>query len=218
MEAPGCHLLVLRDTSALARAEETKNRALVVAHRRLVEAESLRSAALVLTHSEPLNALLDRLLETMHAAIPYDCGRIFLLEAPGRLFPVRERSWTRRQGHSAEATAMLDVDVFPVLRQALSQPRGLVVADAGAAAENRNLPCEVARGSWLGVPIFAESETLGLLSLNHDRTDHFSESDLRLARELVIPVALAVSAARLRERAEICRAELERHLSNLPAA
>jgi PAS domain S-box-containing protein len=37
MEAPGCHLLVLRDTSALARAEETKNRALVVAHRRLVK-------------------------------------------------------------------------------------------------------------------------------------------------------------------------------------
>jgi phosphoserine phosphatase RsbU/P len=64
----------------------------------------------------------------------------------------------------------------------------------------------------------ADNETLGLLSLNHSRTGFFTEEHLRIATDLAIPIALAVSSARLRERAEICRAELERHLSGLPAA
>jgi len=55
-----------------------------------LEAQVLRNATLALTHSVPMNAVLDNLLENVHPFIPYETAHVLLLEAPGRLFLARE--------------------------------------------------------------------------------------------------------------------------------
>ena len=57
-----------------------------------------------------------------------------------------------------------------------------------------------------------------LLSLGDTRAQAFTQEHLRLAKSLAIPAAVAIQNARLYERAEIFRAELEQRLADLEQA
>ena len=69
--------------------------------------------------------------------------------------------------------------------------------------------------SWLGVPLIASHQTLGLLSLGHSAPGTFTQEHLRLAKLLAIPAAAAIQNARLYECAKIYGAELEKRTSDL---
>src|SRR6185437_16610129 len=69
--------------------------------------------------------------------------------------------------------------------------------------------------SWLGVPLIASGQVLGLLSLGHSEACLFTDEHVRLAKSLAIPAAAAIQNARLYERAEIYGAELEKRLADL---
>jgi GAF domain-containing protein len=69
--------------------------------------------------------------------------------------------------------------------------------------------------SWLGVPLVAASQVLGILSLGANSPSVFSTEHLRLARSLAVPAAVAIQNARVHERAEIYAAELEARLQEL---
>lgn len=69
--------------------------------------------------------------------------------------------------------------------------------------------------SWLCVPLVASQEVLGLLSLGDGRAAAFTQDHVRLAKSLAIPAAVAIQNARLYERAEIFRTELEQRLADL---
>jgi PAS domain S-box-containing protein len=69
--------------------------------------------------------------------------------------------------------------------------------------------------SWLGVPLIASHEILGLLCLGDSKAYVFTQEHLRLAMSLAIPAAVAIQNARLYERAEIYGTELEKQLAGL---
>jgi PAS domain S-box-containing protein len=205
----GWHLLLLRDATELARAEEMKSRSLATARSSSVESQILRNATLALTRRDPLNVMLDRLFQTLHSAIPCEAGCILLFEAPGKLIPVREMSWTESGNRKPRLDSLIDSDSFPVFQQILRERRGMVIADTQHAECAHNLPEHLAAGSWFGVPLFAGDETLGILSLTHSVVGYWTQEHLRLATMFAIPVSLAIYQARLYEQKEIYRSELE---------
>jgi PAS domain S-box-containing protein len=211
---PSRHLLMLRDSTAQVRAEEARSRSLAVAKSNFLEAQVLRNATLALTHSAPMNAVLDNLLENVHPFIPYETAQVLLLEAPGRLFLAREVCSEIGMRHKSEFAETVNSGAFPVLMRALEQRGGLLVSDTRLESDWRNLPREPTAGSWLGVRLYTGEEAIGILSFVHTSPNRFTSEHLRLAASLAIPASLAVQNARLHERAEIFRAELERHLSN----
>ena len=212
---PGRHLLMLYDQTALVRAEEAKRRSLTAARSSMVEAYVLHSATVALARTDPLNVTLDHLLEILHSVIPYEFGQILLLEGPNQLFSARKRSWTGEE-QPAVSFDVLDLDAFPTLRQMLEERRSILVQDRQAANDRCNPPWNFAAGTWLGVPLYAGEEALGLLSLAHSRASRFMPEHLRLAGNLAAPLSLAVHNSRLYEQAQIFQAELVQRLSERP--
>ena len=72
--------------------------------------------------------------------------------------------------------------------------------------------------SWLGIPLVAGSQVLGILSLGAHKPGTFTTEHLRLAKSLAIPATVAIQNARTHERAEIYAAELELRLHELREA
>lgn len=209
----GRHLLLLRDATESVRAEEMQSRSLATARSSSLECQLLRNAILALTRHDPLNVMLDHLFQILHSAIPYEAGCILLFEAPGKLIPVREMSWTESGDRNPRLDSLIDTNSFPVFRQILRERRGMLIADTQDAECASNLPEHLAVGSWFGVPVFAGDETLGILSLTHSQVGLWTQEHLRLATMFAIPVSLAIYQARLHEQTEIYRSELEAGIS-----
>lgn len=210
---PGRHLLVLRDATERLRAEEVRSRSLAATKAALQEAHALRSATLALTQALRLNPVLDTLLVTLRSLIPYETAQVLLLEASTRLFLAREVS--AEAVHIPHCTETVDCAEFPVLQQALLECEGLLIRDTRLEIAWRDFPGDYGARSWLGVPLYARDQVIGLLSVMHTRPEQFTAEHLRLAGSLAIPATVAIENARLYERAEICSAELEKRLGEV---
>ena len=69
--------------------------------------------------------------------------------------------------------------------------------------------------SWLGIPLIAAGNVLGILSLTAPTPEVFTTEHLRLAKSLAVSAAVAIQNARTHARAEIYAAELELRLREL---
>jgi GAF domain-containing protein len=70
-------------------------------------------------------------------------------------------------------------------------------------------------GSWLGLPLVAAGQVLGILSLGAFAPNAFGHEHLRLAKSLALAAAVAIRNARVHERAEIYASELQLNLDQL---
>jgi signal transduction histidine kinase len=64
--------------------------------------------------------------------------------------------------------------------------------------------------SWLGVPLIAQGQLIGLLRLDHERPDFFTQEDTERALAFASQVAVAIVNARLHEAAQRAAALAER--------
>lgn len=210
---PDRHLLVLQDTTQRLQAEQVKSQSLIVTKAALREANALRNATLALTQSPHLNPVLDRLLITLRSLIPYETAQVLLLETPTRLFLAREVSGDL--GRTPHCPEILDSVEFPALRGALAPGEGLLVRDTQRDDAWTGFAQTYGVRSWLGVPLFARDQVIGLLGVMHAEPEQFTAEHLRLAACLAIPATVAIENARLYEQAEIYSAELEKRLADV---
>lgn len=182
----------------------------------------MRKAALALTQDLRMDNVLDTLLQSLLELVPFESAQILLLESDTRLFLARqaprsgELPGARRE--SAPCPPTLDAANFPFLERVLASPDGILLPDTRQEPEWRALAGTCQLCSWLGVPLIASRQTLGLLSLGHSATDCFTLEHLRLTKSLAIPAAAAIQNARLYECAKIYGSELEKRTVDLREA
>jgi PAS domain S-box-containing protein len=210
---PGRHLLMLRDATAQIRATEANSRTLALAKSSFLEAHALRNATLALASSVQLNPLLDSVLETFFPLIPCDVAQVLLVEDAARFYVAREISAKPEKRGGFQPPGIIEQAVLPMLIEVVERRRSVLVPDTRSSSDWRDLPASIVIRSWLGVPLLIGREVVGVLSLAHKCPDAFSSEHLRLASSMAIPVSLAIQNARLYERGEIFRTELERCLS-----
>jgi PAS domain S-box-containing protein len=210
---PGRHLLMLHDMTLRLQAQEVKSQSLIVTKAALREANALRSATFALTQSLHLNPVLDSLLITLRSLIPYETAQVLLLETPTRLFLAREVSGDlARTPHCPE---ILDSAEFPALHGALVPGEGLLIRDTQLVDGWTGFAQAYGARSWLGVPLFARDQVIGLLGVMHAQPEQFTAEHLRLAACLAASATVAIENARLYEQAEIYSAELEKRLADV---
>jgi len=212
---PDRHLVVLRDITERRRAEEATNRSLDMARSALREAHALRRATLALAQELRLNPVLDTLLHTLRALVPYETAQIFLVETGARLFLARESHDGARESQALAGIETLDASEYPVLRAALRSPKGTLLSDTSSSNDWRDLPAGDPVRSWAGVPLRAADQVIGFLAVAHTLPGQFLPEHLRITESLAVSAAVAIQNARLYERAEIYAAELEGRLSDL---
>ena len=122
--------------------------------------------------------------------------------APAHALPAAE---SPTQGHTADAAAAADGLTSIVIKTrkplrlpTFEQQRALGVISDGRPAE-----------TWLGVPIIAGDEVIGVISLESVQQHAFSDADARLLTTLTASMGVALENARLFEAERQRAAELE---------
>ena len=175
------------------------------------EAEALRKSTLALSQNLAMDSVLDTLLQCIFDLIPYDRASVMFVEDGTELMVAREapRVLPKRIG----LTLSVSGNVF--LQRILFEKQALLLADISKQSEWRSTqPLERVQ-SWLGIPLVAGGQVLGILSLGANTPSTFTTEHLRLAKSLAVPATVAIQNARIHERAEIYAAELELRLEEL---
>lgn len=204
-----------QDITARKSAEEQMAMNLRLAESARAEADALRRTTLALTQNLSMDYVLDTLLESLLNLVPCDSAQVLLAETDDRLFLARERHFQQDARHTQNPPMTWNATDHPPLMHVLATRNILLVRNTAEQEGWGQFKGQSHFHSWLGVPLIASQEVLGLLCLGDSKAYLFTQEHLRLAKSLAIPAAVAIQNARLYERAEIYGAELERQLAGL---
>jgi adenylate cyclase len=158
-----------------------------------------------------LKSLLDKILEVSFQLLAADNAVVFLANAEGQLEPQAVR---KRKNQSA------DVVVSDTVLQKVAESRSAVLT-ADAIIDSRFSSSEsiVAQGirSAMAVPLLSQGVLRGVLFCDtRERTNAFSEKDLKVLSGIAAQAAIALENAELAQKIEreaVTRAELSRFLA-----
>lgn len=202
------HLLgVVRDVSERVQAYSLLERRV---QERTRELETLLEVSQNVTLTLKLRPLLATLLVHLKAVVDYTAAAVFIVTGPDRLkllnyygpLPKQELATEWDLNRAQHCRAVIDARTPVILPDvaaggALEQAfRATAVAQLGHAPDHA--------GTWMGVPLIAREQVVGLLALEHGQPDFYQEPQAHLA------LAFAYQAAGAMENARLYEAELER--------
>ena len=175
------------------------------------EAEALRKSTLALSQNLAMDSVLDTLLHCIFELVPFDKATVLFVEDGAELMVAREapRLMPKRIGLTFSAAASI------FLQRVLFEKKAILLEGVAKESDWRDVQPLDHIQSWMGVPLVAAGQVLGILSLGANSPCVFTTEHLRLAKSLAVPAAVAIQNARVHERAEIYAAELEARLLEL---
>jgi len=179
------------------------------------EAEAFRKTSLALTQNLSMDYVLDTLLQSLLKLVPCQSAQVFLIEADTHLFLARDVQNCEENRSTPPYPGTLDAQGSHLLMEVLASKDSLLISDTAEETGWARFSGFSHLRSWLCVPLVASDQVLGFLSLGDTRAQAFSQENLRLAKSLAIPAAVAIQNARLYERAEIYGIELQQRLADL---
>ena len=203
-----------QDVTSRKRAEMKITEQLDLVDAARAEAEALRKATLALSRNLAMDSVLDTLMQCIFDLIPYDRATVLFLEGGAELMVAREapRNTPKRIGLTFRSSCSIFV------QRILYEKQAILLNDTSKHAEWQDIQPFERVQSWLGIPLIAGGQVLGILSLGAHTAGKFSTEHLRLAKSLAIPATVAIQNARTHERAAIYAAELESRLVELREA
>jgi len=156
-------------------------------------------------------SLLDKILRASFELLAADHGVLFLVDAKGEL----AAEAVRHRKEQEEEVVVSDT----VLKRVLETRQAVLTADAVLDSRFSGSESIVAQGirSAMAVPLLAKGELKGVLFLDtRERTNAFSEKDLKILSGIASQAAIALENAELARKIEteaVTRAELSRFLS-----
>jgi PAS domain S-box-containing protein len=187
---------------ALARTQQ-----LAAERQRRHEAETLRAANFSLTQTLELERVLDDLLERLGQLIPYDSANVMLFDGDDVII----RALRGYEPHAEQWLGQrLEQDRLPPgLRDVLIAGQPQVVADLHTLPDRAAWPASDHSASWLGVPLVAGGNVIGLYSIEKTAPAYFGRHHTDLALALAGHAAIAIQNARLFEQVSMGRERLQ---------
>jgi PAS domain S-box-containing protein/putative nucleotidyltransferase with HDIG domain len=182
-------LTTLADQLALALA---KARLLETERRQRQQAETLREVAGILSASTDREVVLDLILQQLHKVVAYDSAAVMLLrgnrlviEAVGGALPADMLGYFFEAGENRPAQPILQERKTVILDDVRQFPGWLTSPKSEKIL------------SWLGVPLVARGEVIGVLTVDGYRPNQFTQEDAQLATAFAHHAANAIENARL---------------------
>ncbi len=202
-----------QDVTARRQAEIESGTHLAAADAARAEINALRKSTLALSQNLAMDTVLDTLLACLLDLVPYSTASVLLVEEGTDLLVAR----VAPRNSAKRSIVTLPLDEQPLLQPIVREHKSISVPDTRSEAEWRDHRAFAGIRSWLGVPLMASGEVLGVLSVGSTDAHKFNTEHFRLAKSLAIPAAVAIRNARLCERAEIYAAELQLRLQDISA-
>jgi len=162
-----------------------------------LQADTLRDVAAILNETLDLEEVLTRILDQLKRGVTSHTTAIFLRQ--GDVFEVVSARGFYNTGQVVGLTYRLADYKHLQTIEATNQP--FIVSDTDQFPD-WNWGLLVPIKSWLGVPLLATGEMIGMLSLGHLQPNHFSQADGRFVKAFADLAALAIENARLYHRAQ----------------
>lgn len=172
-------------------------------------AQTLSAFSMAITQSLDVSVVLKVLLDYVGRLVLYDRAAAMLVEWDSRFAvrAVRGSDGTRVLGPELPAT--YDASVNPVLREMIDEHKGKVVQDIGQDPAWTGYPFLEGTRSWLGIPLVAGGQVIGMYSLAKSTPACYGEEHLRLAGTLASQAAAAIQSAWLFEKVGEGRSRLQ---------
>lgn len=168
-------------------------RALELAEAARIQADTLRQAAATLNATLHLDEVLERILAQLQRVIPCDSASIILREEETfRIVAARGFSDSRQVVGMTFKYADR-----PHFQEIARTGRPLVIADTGQYGWDRQGPTAI--NSWIGAPLLVSGRLIGLLAVDHSRTNYYTPADGELITAFADLAATALENARLYE-------------------
>ncbi|MFZ5905120.1 MAG: PAS domain S-box protein [Chloroflexota bacterium] len=166
--------------------------------RRRQEAETLREAGAIITTTMDTGQAIQLILNQLARVVPYDSASVLLLK-DGFLEIVGGRGW-------ADPRAVLGIK-FPVPGDnpntvVIQERRPHIVNDTARAYAPFNEKPHAHIKSWLGVPLIAQNQVIGMLAVDSIEPNHFNEEHARLVSAFANQAAVAIENTRLLENSQ----------------
>ncbi len=181
------HMAIAIENARLFKSEQ----------RRRQEAETLREAVSVVASTLDAEESIRLILEQLEHVVPYDSASVQILRE-GWLEIVGGRGWK-------EPEIVLGTR-FPIPGDnpntiVVQERQPLILGNASGQFAAFGEPRHQHIKSWLGVPLIAKNEVIGMLAVDSKHEDDFNEESLRLAVVFASQVAAAIENTKLYEQA-----------------
>jgi len=174
------------------------------------EADTLRSAGLAITRSLDLEAVFAALLDHLDRLVPYDRAKVMLFESPSRL---RVRAVFTHAGileFPDKPIGSFDAGANATVSEVLTSQRCVCIADTlEQPGWGKRKNGEIER-SWVGVPLLAGGEAVGLFTLVKAEPDFFTPARVHVLEALSAPASVAIANARLFEEVHSGREQVRK--------
>ena len=200
----------------IARGEQAAGQiALAVAKAQLLEserqqrelAETLRQVGSVLNTTLDREQVLPLILEQLARVVEYDSASVMLL-SDDALKMVARRSLI---SEGKIGIAPLWVEMLAHVQQVLERRLPVIIPNTAADPRWQPLPGTEYIHCWLGVPLAVQGRVIGLLNLNKEQVDFYTQRDAQVAVTFAGQAAVAIESARLHQ-------DLQRRLEELQRA
>jgi diguanylate cyclase (GGDEF)-like protein/PAS domain S-box-containing protein len=174
----------LRDITTLKRVEDNLRRA-------LHEAETLRQVGLALASELDLDQVLERVLQYLKQAVPFDRALVLLVENDGvRIGAIQGDALTAAEGLNRRLKNYL------LAQQMSSQQETIRVPDVRSDSVHAPL-CPVEAVSFMAVPLLHNQKLTGCLVLESRRPGQYDQAEQILAEAVASQAAIAIQNANL---------------------
>lgn len=167
-------------------------------HQARLRAETLRDAAQAISSSLSLPEVLFTVLERLSQVLCYDSGNVMLVQGN----QVHMHAWRGYEDYCDPGIipqVSFTIESKPHLIEIIRQGKSCVVPDTTQDPTWSENPIGGHVRSWLGTPIKARGEVIGLLSLDRVQPGPFSSDEVYLTEAFAIYAATAIENARLYE-------------------
>ena len=199
-------IAILRDITE-QRAVEREQELLFESEReQRLMAETLSEVTIALTIHTTLSAVLDEILIQAQRLVSYTTANIALLEDNA----LRVAGW---RGYDAIGKEDFVTDLvqplerIPLSAQAIKVRKPLIIKDTLAHQNTIHYEQTTWIRSYIGLPLALQDRVVGMLRVNSDQPNHFSEQDVLRLTPLAQAAAIAIENVRLHEQSQ---AELEK--------
>jgi signal transduction histidine kinase len=173
------------------------------------EADTLRSASLAITRSLDVEAVCTTLLDHLGRLVPFDRAKVMLLETESRLTVRAVFTPSGKMDFPGSPFDSFDVGRNAAVKEVLASRHSVCVDDTFVRAGWGGPADAPVERSWLGVPLLAGGEAIGLYTLVKAEPGFFTPERVRLVEALYAPASVAIANARLYEQLRAGKEEIQ---------
>ncbi|MBZ0296562.1 MAG: response regulator [Anaerolineae bacterium] len=168
-------------------------------------AEALREIATLLTSTLELDEVLNRILNNLDRVVPHDAASITLLGEDGSLEIVRQNVDGKRDTKELNVGDPVQIESLAFLRQALTAPAPVIVADLQNPEYDSQLVETTRRRkirSYAAAPIRLQQVAAGSINVFSKKANFFDEKMIQRLNTFAELAAIAIQNAHLYQKSQ----------------